>query len=190
MRRRHFALPLLALLAGCGLLYAEVEIPSVTVTLPQQDFTGTPAGAPLVKEVSFDVGANLPFTDQPDVSYELRLTRLLVTIVSGSAMGDFGDIASVTLTVLPPPGQTLPEEATIAAYAKAPPPADQFPTSISVAGYSNLDLAPYVAGNTMTMKLTAVSLTGAAIPAWKADVGGEFYLKARVEYGDQLAKRQ
>jgi hypothetical protein len=190
MRPRHVALPLLALLAGCGLLFAEVEIPSVTVTLPRQDFTGTPAGAPLVKEVSFDVGANLPFTDQPDVSYELRLTRMLVTIVSGSVMGDFGDIASVTLSVLPPPGQTLPEESLIASYAKAPPPADQFPTTISVAGHSNLDLAPYVSGNTMTLKLTATSLTGAAIPDWRADVGGEFYLKARVEYGDRLARRQ
>jgi hypothetical protein len=188
MRRLLIALPSLALLAGCGLLTVEVEIPSVSITLAQRAFTGTAAGAPLVKEIAFDVAANVPFTDDPDVTFELRLTRMQVVIATGSAMGSFGDIGSVTLTILPPPGQPSLEEAVVAAYQKAPPPADQNPTSIEVAGMSNLDLAPYITGGSLTMKLTAVSLTGSAIPDWTADVGGEFYLKATVPYGKMLKK--
>jgi hypothetical protein len=188
MRRPLIALPALALLAGCGLLTAEVEIPSITITLKQQAFPGTPAGAPLVKEISFDVGANVPFTDDPDVSYELRLTQMTVAISTGSVMGDFGDIESVTLSVLPPTGQTLPEETIVASYVKAPPPADQSPATIAVAGMASLDLAPYIASGNMTMKLQAVSLTGSAIPDWTADVSGVFYLKARANYGNLLTK--
>jgi hypothetical protein len=188
MRRLLTALPALALLAGCGLLQAEVELPSVTVTLKQQAFTGTAAGAPLVKAIDFDVGANVPLVNEKDVTYELRLMGMQVLIATGSAMGDFGDIGSVTLSILPPPGQAGLEEAVIAEYRKAPPPADQNPTSIAVAGMSNLDLAPYVSGGLLGMRLTAVSLTGAAIPDWTADVSGEFYLKATIAYGDLLGK--
>jgi len=186
MRRLHFALPVLMLLSGCGLLYAELEIPSTTITLMSQAFAGTPAGAPLVKDIPFDLGGNLPILTEKNVTFELRLTQMMVEIATGSVMGDFGDIESVTLSVLPPAGQTLPEEAIIASYTKAPPPADQHPTSISVAGMTNLDLGPYITSGAMTLRLKAVSLTGAPIPDWTADVGGEFYLKVRVDYGNMV----
>jgi hypothetical protein len=189
MRRLLTALSTLALLSGCGLLYAEMEIPSTTIMLERQTFAGAPAGAPLVKDISFDVGENLPILTEPDVSFELRLTRMMVVIAAGSPMGDFGDIRSVTLSALPPAGQTLPEEAVIASYAKAPPPADQNPTSIAVAGMTSLDLSPYVAAGSMTLRLRAESITGAAIPDWTADVGGEFYLKVHVDYGNMLTQK-
>ncbi len=184
MRRSLIALPALALLAGCGLLYAEVEIPSATVTLKQQSFGATLPGVPLVKDLTFNVGSQLPFINDKNVTFELRLTQMLVNIDAGGGMADFGTIKSVTLSVLPPPGQTLPEEAIIASYTKPPPPADQHPSSISVAGMSNLDLAPYIAAGTMTLRLKAEPETiGAPIPAWTADVGAEFYLKVHANYG-------
>jgi hypothetical protein len=186
MRRLLTALPALALLSGCGLLYAELEIPSTTVILERQSFPATPVGSPLVKDIPFDIGQSLTILTEPDVSFELRLTRMLVVIASGSVMGDFGDIQSVTLSVLPPAGQTLPEEAILASYTKAPPPANQNPTSIAVAGMSNLDLGPYITGGAMTLRLKAESVTG-SIPAWTADVGGEFYLKVRVDYGNMVS---
>jgi hypothetical protein len=189
MRRLLIVFPALALLAGCGLLYADLEIPSTTITLKSQVFAGTPAGAPLVKQIAFDIGTQLPVTTGKDITYELRLTRMMVAISTGSVMGNFGDIGTVTLSVLPPPGQTLPEEAIIATYSKAPPPADQNPSSIAVAGMSNLDLAPYITSGNMTLKLTAVSLTGSAIPDWTADVGGEFYLQVHAAYGNLLTKK-
>jgi hypothetical protein len=186
MRRPLIALPALALLAGCGLLSADLEIPSATITLVQQSFPGVPAGAPLVKDIPFDIGTQLPVTTGTDVTYELRLTQVLVALANGSAMGDFGDIQSVTLSVLPPSGQTVPAEAVIATYAKAPPPADQLPKTISVAGNSSIDLAPYVASGTLSLRLTASSISGLAIPDWTADVGGVFSLKVHAAYGKQL----
>jgi hypothetical protein len=190
MRRLLIALPALALLAGCGLLYAELEIPSTTITLKQQAFPATLPGVPLVKDLTFDVGSQLPYIDDKDVTYELRLTQMQVKLDTGSAMGDFGGIKSVTLSVLPPPGQTLPETTIIASYSKAPPPADQNPTSIAVSGMSNLDLAPYIASGSMTLRLQALPETlGAPIPAWTADVGGEFYLMVHADYGKLLTKK-
>lgn len=188
MRRLLIALPALALLAGCGMLYAELEVPSTTITLKSQNFDATASG-PLVKQIAFDIGTQLPVTTGKDITYELRLTQLLVDITTGSAMGNFGDIGSVTLSILPPAGQTLPEKAVIASYTKAPPPADQNPKSIAVSGMTNLDLAPYIAAGVMTLELKAVSISGGAIPAWTADVTGEFYLKVNAAYGNLLTKK-
>jgi hypothetical protein len=190
MRRLLIAVPALALLAGCGLLYAEVEIPSTTITLKQQVFDATTPGAPLVKDITFDVGSQLPLINDKNVTFELRLTQMLVAMTTSSPLIDFGGIESVTLSVLPPAGQTLPEETILASYAKAPPPADQNPKSISVSGMANLDLSPYIASGSMTLRLKALPVTlGAAIPAWTADVGAEFYLKVRADYGNLLTKK-
>jgi hypothetical protein len=189
MRRLLIALPALALLAGCGLLYAELEMPSTTITLKSQAFPGTGVGVPLVKDVKFDVGTQLPITTKKDITFELRLIEMMVKISTSSPMGDFGDIGSVTLSVLPPPGQTLPEESIIAAYTKDLAAAEQNPTSIAVAAMSNLDLSPYLAAGNMMLRLKAVSITGSAIPDWTADVGGEFYLKVHVDYGNLLTKK-
>jgi hypothetical protein len=184
MRKLLIALPALLSLAGCGLLSAEFEIPSVSVTLKSQDFPAVPAGAPLVKEVNFPIGKDLTGITDKGVTFELRLTRMAVALAATSPMGDFGDIESVTVSVLPPVGQTLPEEAVIASYLKSP--ADPNPTSISVAGMSNLDLAPYILSGDLRLKFVAVSSTGGAIPAWKADVGGVFYLKVHADYLEAL----
>lgn len=186
MRRLLTALSSLALLSGCGLLYAEMEIPSTTVVLRQQAFPGSAVGVPLVKDVTYHLGDQLTVLKEKDASYQLRLTRMEVALATTSAMGDFGDIASVTISVLPPPGQTQPAATVIASYLKAPPPADQNPTSITVAAMSNVDLAPYIVSGDLTLRFQAESITLGAIPPWTADVGAEFYLLVRVDYGKQM----
>jgi hypothetical protein len=189
MRRRHFALPLLSFLAGCGLLFAEVEIPTTTLTLKEQTFPGTVTGAPLVEIVTFPIGRDVSLITEPGVTFELRLLELSVLLATASPMGDFGDIESVTVSVLPPAGQTLPEEAIVATYVKAPPPAPQDPTSISVAAMSNLELSPYILDGDLTLKFVAVSLSGGAIPDWKADVGASFYLKVHLDYLEAMKSK-
>ncbi len=184
MRKLQITLPaLLALaLAGCGMLFAEVEIPSASITLKSQTFPPTLAGAQLVKTVTFPIGSNLSIITEKGVTFELRLLQMAVVLTTTSPMGDFGDIESVTISVLPPPGQTLPEETIVASYSKAPPPANQNPTSITVAAMSNLDLAPYLLAGDLTLKFTAVSATLGFIPEWKADVAADFYLKVHLDY--------
>jgi hypothetical protein len=187
MRRLLIAVAVPALLAGCGLMYAEFEVPSTTITLEGQSFPGTPVGVPLVKQVSFQIGKQISILDNKDVTFELKLTRMQVKLATTSAMGSFADIRKVTVSVLPPLGQTLPERAVIAAYVKPPPPAIQDPTSISVAAMSNLDLAPYILAGDLTLEFSAESVIG-AIPDWTADVGAEFYLKVHADYMNMLTK--
>jgi hypothetical protein len=184
MRQLLIALSALLAASGCGLLSAEFEIPSVSVTLKSQDFPAVPAGAPLVKEVTFPIGKDLTGITDKGVTFELRLTQMAVALATTSPMGDFGDIETVTVSVLPPVGQTTPVEAVIASYQRSP--ADPHPTSIAVAGMSNLDLAPYILAGDLRLRFVAISSAGGAIPAWKADVGGVFYLKVHADYAKSL----
>jgi hypothetical protein len=181
MRRLLIALPALALLAGCGLFYAEIEIPATTVHVGTQDFAG---GAPLVKEIAIDIGQSIPLLDNKDFTFDLRLTTVTVALVlPGSTMTDFGDIKDVTVTVKPAPGSTLPTTV-VATYTQSP--ADPNPTSITVEGLNSTNLGPYVAGGTLTLVVQAESVSGGAIPDWKDTVDGVFYLKARADYGNMI----
>jgi hypothetical protein len=187
MRRLLTALPALALLAGCGLLYAEVEVPSITMTLPDQVFPATTVpGAALVKELDYDLGDKLSVLTDQGVTVELRLLSMRVDLVAAPSMGDFGDLESVTLSVLPPPTQTLPEAAVIAAYARSP--SNPHPTTISVVGLSSLDLFPYLDAGAIRLRFEAVSSTLGIIPDWTGDLSVEFYLVVNVDLGKQLSK--
>jgi len=184
MRKLLIALPALLSLAGCGLLFAELEVPKATVTLKNLIFPATAPGVPLATEVVFPIGSDLTSITDQGVSFELRLVTMDIALAATSPMGDFGDIQSVTVSVLPPTGQTLPEEAIIASYVQSP--ADPHPTSISVAAMTNLDLSPYVLAGDLRLRFVAVSASGGAIPGWKADVGGTFYLKVHADYASSL----
>ena len=107
MRRLLIALPALLTLAGCGLFSAELEIANASVKLKSQDFTGTGVGVPLVKVVTFPIGSDLSIINEKGVTFELRLTRMSVDLIATPTMGDFGDIQSVTVSVLPPRTQIL-----------------------------------------------------------------------------------
>jgi hypothetical protein len=185
MRNLHFAFPALALLAGCGVLTAEIEIPSVVMTSTGYPFPEVPAGGTLRKDIPFDLGDKISLITEKNVSFDLRLLAMDVTLVANPAMGDFSDIQSVTLSVLAPAGSPL-EPALLAAYTKPAPPGDQHPTSIPAAGRYNLDLSPYLTAGVITLRLEATSISGGLIPAWTGDVSVEFYLKVRADYGAML----
>jgi hypothetical protein len=180
MRRLLIALPALALLSGCGLFFAELEIPSTTVHLGNQYFIG---GAPLLKTITIDVSGAMPLTDNPDLALDLRLTQATVTLLPGSPMPDFGDIKDVTVTVDPPSGSTLPT-AVVASYSQSP--ADPNPTSITVAGQNDTNLAPYLASGKLTLVVQADSVSGGGISDWLADFDTVLYMKARANYGDMV----
>lgn len=182
MRRLHLALPVLALLAGCGgLLFAELEVPTVTVKLVDQAFPATPPGGDLVAEVRYDLGAQLPSITQPNVKYVLRLTGLELDLTSSSNVADFGGVQEVRIEAIPPAGSALaPVE--LVSYLKPPPPAPQNPTSIVATGQANVDLAPYLVAGQLTLRVTAKG----SLPAspWNASVLGSFFLKVTLDYGD------
>jgi hypothetical protein len=185
MRRLLFALPALALLSSCGLFTAEVEVPSVTMTLVGFAFPSSPSGS-LVQDFNFDLGGKIGAINDPNYGFELRLLGMSVDLQANPSMGDFGDIQSVSLSVLPPAGQTLPEATVLASYTRAP--SNPHPTRITVSGMSNLDLRPYLSAGSLRLRFQAVSASGGIIPAWTGDVGAEFYLKVHADYGNLVKK--
>ncbi len=187
--------PLLAavpalLLAGCGpILYAQLEVQQVKVNLPDETFPGTPAGTPLVKDLSYDLAADLPVITEKGVTYDLRLTEMALTLGSTSNLADFRGIQSVTITAVPPAGSGLSEVAVVD-YQRGPAPATPL-TSVVATGQSNVDLAPYVQAGHLGMRVTAVEATdvpGAGLPTvdWTASVTGTFYLKVKLDYSSYV----
>jgi hypothetical protein len=183
MRRLLIALPVLSLLAGCGLFFAEAEIPATTIHLGNQYFTG---GNPLLKTISIPIGDSLPLTSEPDLTLDLRLTAATVTLLPGSPMPDFGDIKDVTITVVPAAGSTL-SPAVLARYTQSP--SNPAPTSITVAGLNDTNLAPYLSAGTLDLQVKADSVSGGGIPDWLANFDTVVYLKARADYGDMIGKK-
>jgi hypothetical protein len=182
MRKLLIALPALALLSSCGMFFAEVEIPNITMTLANTDFPAIPVTGVMTKEIDFDLGKDISLITEKGVTFELRLTAMSLVLTATSSLADFGDVERVTVTVLTPAGQTLPEDAVLASYVKPPPPANQHPKSIAVVASSNVDLSPYLLAGSLKLRFQATSSAAGVIPAWSGDVGSEFYLKLHAEY--------
>jgi hypothetical protein len=188
-------LPLALLGPGCGkpLLYGEVEIPDLQVTVPQQAFSSTVSPNPLdlcppevvltgtqtCLQKSVTLGLGKDFVDATkNATYELRLTQLGIVLTTTPALGDFGDVVDVRVAVAQT--GTLPA-VDLATYTRADPLAK--PTTITVGAMSNVDLAPYVQAGEVA--LYARMIFDQNMPAFNADLLGDFYLRVTVDYGKQ-----
>jgi hypothetical protein len=182
---------LVLLAAGCGgpLLFAELQVPTVRVTLPSQPFPAAndpsalcrdALGTVIVdcaqKELLYDLGAQVPVITEKGVSYQIRLTSLGIALAANDPMGDFGTVSAVQISVA---GGGLPD-VVVASYQQDP--ANPAPKSITVVGYSNLDLAPYVRSGTLDLRTEVHGIP----PAFTADVAGTFYLEVKLDYGAVL----
>ena len=170
------------LAAGCGpVLFAELEIPSVRVTPPPEPFPAVLVPPATVVELShafsYDLGADVSVLTDPSVTSELRLTSVAIELVGGG-VADLGAIRSVAVDVVAPPGTSLPD-IRVAAYQRSA--ADPNPTTLTMAGYSNVNLAPYLADGVLA--ISAQLAYDATTPAFTANVTGDFYVKARLDYG-------
>jgi hypothetical protein len=171
------ALPLAA--SGCGLFYAEIEASSVCLTLPRFAFPGVAGGQGLSVTVSYDLGAHLPVVTDPNVHYELRLSRMdtMLRAANGDPGYTFAAVESVRIFAHDPSG-ALPD-APLVAWQQDPahPPADE----ISASGPMNVDLAPYVQGGVLGLR--AEYAGGLPQGGFTADVRGCFFLRVSLDYG-------
>jgi hypothetical protein len=176
MRRILSALSAL-LLSGCGLLYAEVEIPKIEVTLPQESFPGTAAGGSLSKDFTYDLGSDISVITDNDVTVVLKLQSLSIASAT-----DLYPVQSVSVVVVPPAGSLLPEVALVD-YLR-PTGAVSPVHDLQAASSSDADLGPYLTAGTLTLRASA----SGALPAsgWLGDVTADFYLKVRYPYGKQI----
>jgi hypothetical protein len=192
-------LAVLALLAGCGhpLLYSEIEIPDLRVTLPPQAFPAFDAGDPadwcdptgqasqscVAAEARYDLGQQVPSISEPGVEYELRLTDVamkLSAVQSPGAPPDLSGIARAVIRVGHDP--LVPGSGTVVAtYAR---PAGAHPATLEVSGNANLDLAPYLSSGVLPIRVE-VTVDG-GMPGFNADILGAFYLKVQVDWGSYL----
>jgi hypothetical protein len=188
-RLSPFAPLLLApLLAGCGgpLLYAELEMPSVEVTLPQYTFPGDPLGLSTVKDVSFDVGANVPVVNEPDVELELRLTRMTMVLGTSGPLSNFDGFQTVTITALHPSGDPA-RDLVLLRYEKPAGATDI--TRISASSSTDADLRPFLDAGVINVRAAYASDgINPTLPTsdWTADLTAEFRFQVTLDYGAYL----
>ena len=179
MRPIHarIALPAL-LLAGCGLLYAEVELPSVELVLKDESFEGTTLGGELTRDFTYDLGSDLDFITDNDVTVHLTLHRMEIS----SAATDLSTVESVSVEVVPPAGSGLPLVPLLEYQRPAGAAAPIHVVQAAASG--DADLGPYLTAGVLTLRASA---TG-ALPTspWLADVTAGFSLKVRVPYGKKI----
>ncbi len=197
MLRAPLALALaLAALPGCSgsLLSAGLEIDAVRVTMPSQAFPASSTSNPLdwcapaqttppcvQLTLDYDIAGQIPVLNEPNVTYDLRLTDVGITLSASSAGTDLSGIAQVTITVLADPNDPA-SGVTVATYAR--PAAGAPPTSVAVSGNPNLDLAPYVSAGRLPARVELV--VDRPTPAFLADVGAGFSLEVKLDYGKLL----
>lgn len=196
---RPTALAALLLLSACGkpLLYAEVEIPKATITVPQQAFPfvdlplpgvppvdgctpdpdRNPANACLQQTIEYDLGSDFRDLVKDAERFDLRLTRLGIVLAPTAGFPDFGSVVRVRVLAEWRDASRPPLE--LASYTRDP--AVPHPASIDVGARSTVNIGDYVQGG--FIRINAEMEFDQSIPGFTADVSGEFYLKVLVDWG-------
>jgi len=197
---RTLALAALLLATACGgpLLYAEVEIPSAVVLVPQQAFPSTTSPAPgdfctpdpawptqpgntcLQKQVEYDLGQDFRDLIADASSVELRLSRLGIALTATDPLADFSSVYRVRV-LAEGPDASLPN-VELARYVRDPaaPPA----RTIEVGTRTSVDLGAYVQAG--SIRIRSELEFDRDIPGFTADVSGDFYLRVVVDWGKQI----
>ena len=193
----------LLLLAGCDgpLLWAELQVSEIHVTLPGQEFPasdttdvryfcdpGAPQAFPpcIGMTLDYDLGASVPILDEQDVTYDLRLTDVALTLAATQTVTgtkDLSGVKQVTIRVLADPA--IPGAgAVLATYVR--PPLTAPVSAFAVTGNSNLGLGPYIHAGRLPVRVELVIDSAGPTPAFTADVQAGFSLEVKLDYGKYL----
>lgn len=176
------------LLTGCGgpLLFADLEIPEVGITLPQRTFPASSADPSrvcsadatdcIVTDLDFDVGEQVDVINDADAEYELRLTSVAIDLGATGAGTDLRGVRSVSIEALP---LGASEPVVVASYVRTT--SNPTPRTIAVSGDSNVDLAPFVQAG--RLRVRAKMSLDAPTPEFTADVLAVFSLEVKLDYG-------
>jgi len=197
MRTPALAALLLATACGKPLFYAEVEIPSAVVLVPQQSFPSTVSPAPgdfctpdpawptqpgntcLQRVVDYDLGQDFRDLIDEAESVDLRLSRLGIELAATDPLADFSSVYRVRV-LAEGDGATLPT-VELARYVRDPaaPPS----RTIEVGTRASVNLGPYVQAG--FIRLRSELEFDQDIPGFTADVEGDFYLKVLIDWWGQ-----
>jgi hypothetical protein len=195
---RHALVAAALLLVACDDLFsADLQIPRIQITLPSSEFPESDTGDPTYfcdpdapqstppcvgVTLDYDVGGNVPILDDPNVTYDLRLTDVALTLSATQTVTGDKDLSGVrlaTIRVLEDPA--FPGSGVVlATYAR--PPGTEPVASFSVTGNSNLDLGPYVRAGRLPVRVELLIDSATPTPAFTADVRAGFSLEVKVDY--------
>lgn len=177
MRARLLPTSLLLALAGCGgpVLYGEVELPHVEVTLPEYEFPTV--GVSTTQSLTFDVGASVGLINEPHVDYDLKLNRMTIVLRSGP-FTNFDTFHTVRISAT---RAGLPDLVLIE-YSNPPPGA----TTITATSSTGADLKPYLDAGKLTVAATFEADPTTPVGLWYADVSADLFLRVRLDYGAYL----
>jgi len=186
--RSSVAVLSLAALAACGgpILFAELTMPSVEVTLPQHVFPGDPLGLSSSETVSFDVGANVPVVNEPNVDFDLRITRMTLVLDTTGPLSNFDGFQTVKITALHPSGNAA-LDLVLLRYDK--PAAASRITRISATSETDADLKPYLSAGVIDVRaeFTSDGVNPTLPPSdWTADLTADFWMRVKLDYGAYL----
>lgn len=195
---RHALAAAALLLVACDdLLSADLEIPSIQITLPSQEFPESNTGDPnyycdpqapqssppcIAIDLDYDLAGNVPILDDPNVTYDLRLTDVALTLSATQTVTgdkDLSDVYQVTIRVLEDPA--IPGAGAVLATYTRPPQAGPV-ASFAVSGNSNLSLGPYVQAGRLPVRVELIMDGANPTPAFTADVRAGFSLQVNVDY--------
>ncbi|HET8539784.1 MAG TPA: hypothetical protein VFL83_07915 [Anaeromyxobacter sp.] len=200
MRRASLLAALaLATLAGCDrpLLFAELEVPSLRATMPGQLFPASdtsdpqdwcdpygpnPGDPPCIQlTIDYDLGGMVPILNEPNVTYNLWLQEVGITLATTQATTDLSGVQQVTISVVPDPAD-LASAIVVASYVQpqGAPPAQ----TVTVGGNSNIDLGPYLQAGRLPVRAELVLRSGT--PEFTADVTAGFSLFVKLDWGGLL----
>jgi hypothetical protein len=185
MRARTFATAaLLAATAACGgpVLFAELEMPSVEVTLPAFEFPAFVAGT-VSTEVTFDIGANVPLVNDPDVDFDIEL-RKLVLLLRTATPGNFDGFQSVKLTAIHP-SRDPARELVLLQWSST---GATGLTRVEATSQTDADLKPFLSAGNLTVRAEYAEngLFPVQLTPWTADLTADFWMKVRLDYGAAL----
>jgi len=172
-------------LASCGgpVLFAELEMPSVEVTLPQHTFPGDPLGLSTSETVAFDVGANVPVVNEPNVEFDLRITRMTLVLDTTGPLSNFDGFETVRITALHPGGDPA-RDLVLLEYTK--PAGASGITRITATSETDADLKPYLSAGVITVRAEYASDgVNPTLPTadWTADLTADFWMRVKLDYG-------
>ncbi len=183
-------------LSGCGgpFLFAELQVPSIRATMPQQSFPASDTGNPadwcsavqtdppcIQTSIDYDLGGMVPILNDPSVTYDLRLTEVAVTLSATEAGKDLSGVKLASISVLTDPADPA-SSVVIATYVR--PQGTVAPTTIAVSGNSNLDLGPYLRGG--ILRVHAELVIDKPTPAFLADITSGLSLEVKLDWGSLL----
>jgi hypothetical protein len=161
-------------LGACSPFFAEVDAPSLCVSVASQPFPGSPIGGAITQDVSTDLKDGGLFLSDKDVTRSIRVTSAKIASTDGT---DLHGIGQIKVEVLPPADSSLRPITVVEEAKSLPSPTYEIP----LAADPSVELEKYLfaaaPGSVATQITARVTASGTPPPtAWTGTMEACFHL--------------